>query len=97
MFLDIIALSLTVSISASVAAAVIGLPLGAALAVFNFPGRSLLILSRNALLGLPPVVVGLVLYLVLSRSGPLGRLGSYSRPPRCRSRSSCLLCRSWSR
>ncbi len=78
--MDIIVLSLTVSLSASVAATVIGLPLGAALAMFKFRGRSLLIVIANALLGLPPVVVGLVLYLLLSRSGPLGSLGMLFTP-----------------
>jgi tungstate transport system permease protein len=77
---DTIALSLAVSLSASVAAAVVGLPLGTALAMFDFRGRSLLILIANALLGLPPVVVGLVLYLLLSRSGPLGSLGMLFTP-----------------
>jgi tungstate transport system permease protein len=72
--LSIIGLSLVVSLSATTAAAVVGLPLGAALAVFRFRGRALLILLANALFGLPPVVVGLVLYLLLSRSGPLGSL-----------------------
>jgi tungstate transport system permease protein len=71
---QIIGLSLTVSLSATVAAAAIGLPAGAALAVWRFPGRRLLIVAVNSLLGLPPAVVGLVLYLVLSRSGPLGWL-----------------------
>src|SRR6478672_5590969 len=69
---QIIGLSLTVSLSASLAAAVIGLPAGAALAVWRFPGRRLLIVAINSLLGLPPAVVGLALYLLLSRSGPLG-------------------------
>jgi tungstate transport system permease protein len=69
---QIIGLSLTVSLSASAAAAVIGLPAGAALAVWRFPGRRLLIVAINSLLGLPPAVVGLALYLLLSRSGPLG-------------------------
>jgi tungstate transport system permease protein len=78
--MDIIALSLAVSLSASTAATVIGLPLGAALAMFEFQGRSLLILIANALLGLPPVVVGLGLYLLLSRSGPLGTLGMLFTP-----------------
>jgi len=78
--LDIVALSLTVSLSASVTAAAIGLPLGAALVVFEFPSRSLLILIANALLGLPPVAVGLALYLLLSRSGPLGSMGILFRP-----------------
>src|SRR5882672_7217711 len=70
----IVALSLGVSLSATTLAILIGLPLGASLAVFCFPGRRLLIIVVNALLGLPPVVVGLALYLVLSRSGPLGEL-----------------------
>ena len=78
--LGIVRLSLTVSVSASVAAAVVGLPVGAALAVFRFPGRSLVITLVNALLGLPPVVVGLALYLLLSRSGPLGIAGLLFTP-----------------
>ena len=78
--LRIIGLSLTVSVSASAAAAGVGLPLGAALAVYRFRGRGALILLANALLGLPPVVVGLALYLLLSRSGPLGRLGLLFTP-----------------
>lgn len=77
---DIITLSMAVNISASAAAAVIGLPFGAALAICAFPGRHLLILIANALLGLPPVVVGLVLYLLMSRSGPLGGLGLLFTP-----------------
>ncbi len=76
----IIALSVAISFSATAAAAIFGLPLGAALAVFRFPGRGLLILLANALLGLPPVVAGLTLYLLLSRSGPLGRLGILFTP-----------------
>ena len=71
---QIIGLSLSVSLSASVAAAAVGLPAGAALAIWRFPGRRLLIVAVNSLLGLPPAVVGLVLYLLLSRSGPLGTL-----------------------
>ena len=74
------ALSLSVSVSASAAAAAVGLPLGAALAMFAFPGRSVLVLLANALLGLPPVVVGLALYLLLSRSGPLGAMGLLFTP-----------------
>jgi tungstate transport system permease protein len=70
----IVGLSLTVSLSATVVAAVVGLPSGAALAVCRFPGRRMLVLLTNAFLGLPPVVVGLALYLMLSRSGPLGAL-----------------------
>ena len=73
-FVRIVALSLGVSLSATATAIVLGLPLGAALAVFRFPGRRALIVVVNALLGLPPVVVGLALYLMLSYSGPLGVL-----------------------
>jgi tungstate transport system permease protein len=78
--LHVVALSLAVSLSASGAAAAVGLPLGAALSVFRFRGRSMLILLANALLGLPPVVVGLILYILLSRSGPLGFLGILFTP-----------------
>jgi tungstate transport system permease protein len=77
---QIILLSLSVSVSAAVLATVVGLPLGAALVVFRFRGRSLLILLANALIGLPPVVVGLLLYLLLSRSGPFGFLGLLFTP-----------------
>jgi tungstate transport system permease protein len=73
-FVDIVALSLAVSLSATVIAAVVALPAGTALAVFEFPGRRFLVVVVNALFGLPPVVVGLALYLVLSHSGPLGFL-----------------------
>jgi tungstate transport system permease protein len=72
--LRIVGLSLLVSLGATAAAAVIGLPLGVLIAVFRFPGRDTLVLLSNALMGLPPVVVGLVLYLLLSRAGPLGFL-----------------------
>jgi tungstate transport system permease protein len=77
---QIIALSLTVSLSATAVAAVLGLPLGTVLAIWRFPGRRFLILAANALLGLPPAVVGLALYLVLSRSGPLGFLALLFTP-----------------
>jgi tungstate transport system permease protein len=62
-------------------ATLFGLPLGAALAVGRFPGRRALIVLLNALMGLPPVVVGLVVYLLLSRAGPLGELGLLFTPP----------------
>jgi tungstate transport system permease protein len=78
--LHIVGISVAVSLSASIAAAAIGLPLGAALAVFRFRGRAFLILLANALLGLPPVMVGLILYLLLSRSGPFGVLGLLFTP-----------------
>lgn len=71
----IIALSLRVTLSAVVLAALVGLPLGALLAISRFRGRTMLVVVINALMGLPPVVVGLALYLMLSRSGPLGGLG----------------------
>lgn len=77
---EIVLLSLRVSLTAVLVAAVIGLPLGAALALFRFPGRSAAIVTVNALMGLPPVVVGLVVYLLLSRSGPLGPLGLLFSP-----------------
>jgi tungstate transport system permease protein len=77
---EIVLLSLSVSLSASACAFVIGAPLGTALAVYRFPGRGALIVISNALLGLPPVVVGLVVYLLLSRSGPLGSLGILFTP-----------------
>ncbi len=73
-FLGIVTLSVAVSTSATVIAALIGLPAGTALAVFDFPGRRALVILVNALFGLPPVVVGLALYLALSHSGPLGFL-----------------------
>lgn len=78
--LEIVLLSLRVSITAVVIAACIGLPLGAALAVLRFRGRRVLIVVLNALMGLPPVVVGLAVYLVLSRSGPLGVFGLLFTP-----------------
>src|SRR5262245_56880422 len=68
----IVRLSLVVSLSAVALAALIGLPLGALLALSRFPGRDAVIVLLNALMGLPPVVVGLAVYLLLSRSGPLG-------------------------
>jgi len=78
--LEIVALSLRVSLTAVMLAALIGLPLGAALAVYRFPGRGALVVLVNALMGLPPVVVGLVVYLTFSASGPLGVLGFLYTP-----------------
>jgi len=77
---EIVLLSLQVSLTAVAIATVVGLPLGAALAIRRFPGRQLLLVSLNALMGLPPVVVGLVVYLLLSRAGPLGELGLLFTP-----------------
>ena len=76
----IVALSLYVSISAVLLAALIALPLGALLALTHFPGRTFVIVVVNAFMGLPPVVVGLAVYLLLSRSGPLGSLGILFTP-----------------
>lgn len=70
----IVLLSLKVSVLAVLISAVIGMPVGAALAVARFPGRRMMIILMNALMGFPPVVVGLLVYLMLSRSGPLGVL-----------------------
>jgi tungstate transport system permease protein len=77
---EIIALSLRVSLTAVGLAALVGLPLGAAVAVLRFPGRAGVAVVLNALMALPPVVVGLVVYLMLSRSGPLGVLGLLFTP-----------------
>jgi len=76
----IVLLSLKVSLSAVLFATLLALPLGAAVAVLRFPGRRALIVLLNALMGLPPVVVGLVVYLLLSRAGPLGPLGLLFTP-----------------
>ena len=77
---EIIGLSLYVSLTAVLFAAIIGLPLGAAVALFSFPGRTVITVLLNALMGLPPVVVGLVVYLLLSRAGPFGVLGLLFSP-----------------
>ncbi len=76
----IVWLSLTVSLSATLVACVIGMPVGALLAVGRFPGRRLLVVLFNGLMGLPPVVVGLLVYLLLSRAGPLGSFGLLFSP-----------------
>mgnify|MGYP001602683609 CR=1 FL=1 len=74
-FWSIVGLSLMVTVTAVGLAAAIGLPLGALLAIARFPGRSAIVVALNTLMGLPPVVVGLIVFLLLSRSGPLGGLG----------------------
>ena len=76
----IVGRSLAISLTAVGIAAAIGLPFGAMVAVFRFPGRRAVIILLNALMGLPPVVVGLTVYLILSRSGPLGVLGLLFTP-----------------
>jgi tungstate transport system permease protein len=78
---EIVALSLEVSLAAVLLATALGLPLGAAVAVCRFPGRRAVVVLLNAMMGLPPVVVGLVVYLLLSRAGPLGELGLLFTPP----------------
>ena len=78
--LAIVRLSLIVSLSAVVLAALIGIPFGAALALIQFPGRQAVIVVINALMGLPPVVVGLAVFLALSRAGPLGSWGLLFTP-----------------
>src|SRR5512134_299908 len=78
--IEIVALSLRVSLTAVLVASLIGLPVGAAIAVSRFPGRQALIVVLNALMGLPPVVVGLIVYLLLSRAGPLGEFGILFTP-----------------
>jgi len=78
--IGIVALSLRISLSGSVIALLIGAPIGAWLAIVRFRGRQIIIVLTNALLGLPPVVVGLALYLLLSRSGPLGAMGLLFTP-----------------
>lgn len=77
---EIVGLSLWVSLTAVALAAVIGMPLGAAVALFRFPGHRAVVILLNAFMGLPPVVVGLIVYLILSRSGPLGTLGLLFTP-----------------
>lgn len=76
----IVLLSLRVSFSGLLIAALVGLPLGALLAVTLFPGRGVILAVLNALMGLPPVVAGLLIYLLLSRSGPLGQFGLLFTP-----------------
>jgi tungstate transport system permease protein len=76
----IVGLSLVVSLSATVLAMLVALPIGAALALVRFPGRTLVVVVINAFMGLPPVVVGLAVFLLLSRSGPLGFLGILFTP-----------------
>jgi tungstate transport system permease protein len=78
--LRIVTLSLQVSLTATLLAALVGLPLGALLAVSRFPGRAAVTVALNAMMGLPPVLCGLLVYLLLSRSGPLGSFGLLFTP-----------------
>src|SRR5512134_1107177 len=77
---SIVALSLEVSLASALIACALGLPLGGLVAACRFPGRRAAIVALNALLGLPSVVVGLIVYLMLSRAGPLGELGILFTP-----------------
>ncbi|MDN3519519.1 ABC transporter permease [Aquisalimonas lutea] len=78
--LGIVTLSLRVSLTAVVVASIIALPVGAAIALWQFPGRGVVVTILNALMGLPPVVAGLMVYMTLSRAGPLGELGLLFTP-----------------
>ncbi len=77
---DIVVLSMRVSLTAVVAACLFGLPIGAAIAVARFPGRGAVIVLLNSLMGLPPVAIGLLLYMILSNAGPLGVMGLLYTP-----------------
>jgi tungstate transport system permease protein len=77
---EVVTLSLYVSVTAVLLAAAVALPLGAAIGIFRFRGRRAVVILMNALMGLPPVVVGLVVYMLLSRSGPLGEFGLLFTP-----------------
>jgi tungstate transport system permease protein len=77
---EIVALSLRISLSAVLLATLAAVPFGAAVALLRFPGRPLVIIALNAAMGLPPVIVGLVVYLLLSRAGPLGEAGLLFTP-----------------
>jgi tungstate transport system permease protein len=78
--LGIVRLSLTVTLTATALAALLAMPLGALLAPTRFAGQEAVVVALNACMGLPPVVIGLALYLLLSRSGPLGALGLLFTP-----------------
>lgn len=77
---EIVGRSLWISMTAVMVASLVALPLGGVVAVYRFPGRRAVIILLNALMGLPPVFVGLMLYVLLSRSGPLGALGLLFTP-----------------
>jgi len=78
--IEIVSLSLRVSLTSVVIAAVIAIPMGAFLAIRDFPGRKPIIVVLNSLMGMPPVVLGLFVYLLISRGGPLGELGLLFTP-----------------
>lgn len=78
--LEIIALSLKVSLTAVICSVLIGMPLGATVGLLRFPGKNLVTLFMNAMMGIPPVVVGLFVYMMVSKSGPLGWLNFLYTP-----------------
>jgi len=88
---EIVLRSLGISLSAVAIAGIVGMPFGALVAITRFPGRQALIILLNSLMGLPPVVVGVVLYLVLSRSGPLGIFGLLFSPTAMVIAQTCLI------
>ena len=77
---EVVLLSLRVSLTSLFFAAILGFPLGSILGIFRFPGRSGVVAIVNALMGLPPVVAGLFVYILLSRAGPLGEYGILYTP-----------------
>ena len=77
---EVVLLSMRVTLSALFISAVIGFPLGSIIGVFRFPGRPVVVAIVNALMGLPPVVAGLFVYMLLSRAGPLGQYGILYTP-----------------
>jgi len=77
---EIVLLSLKVSLTAVFIASIIALPIGATLAIYRFPGHGIIVAVLNSLMGLPPVVLGLIVYLLLSRAGPLGQYGLLFTP-----------------
>ena len=94
---EIIGLSMRVTLTAVAVSCLIGLPLGAAVGAFSFPGRTALTVVLNALMGLPPVLVGLIAYLLLSAAGPLGPLGLLYTPTAMVIAQTILVTPSWRR
>lgn len=89
--LEIVGLSLRMTVAAVAIATLVGLPLGAGLALFRFRGRQAVVAVLNALMGFPPVVLGLILYMLLSRAGPLGVLGLLFTPSAMILAQACLV------
>jgi len=89
--LEIVGLSLRMTAAAVAIATIVGLPIGAGLALFRFRGRQAVVAVLNALMGFPPVVLGLILYMLLSRAGPLGVLGLLFTPSAMIIAQACLV------